>query len=1276
MADGANFRTSLVGNNENTFYRSMNLMLLKNNSFDQRQYNGVTIKDIKERSLEAWKGRGGEGTFEDYVKAILTPGYNVDPADIDILGIAASWAMHKPVIIDGDGVSFSSSNIDNTKDIITDGAQPVHIIYNGGKFLPGPAPAPAPAPAPILIDASGPASGPAPAAVAAAEVAAAAATTAESKGFLTNPIVDSAAASIGVGTAAGTAGAAAAGVLGSGLGVAAGVGAAAGLGAAGVGALGAYGIDAFNRSSMGKSTSKGAAGIFSKLRAGLGSTSAALKAARDQLVKGINLDVNIAGERVRLVTSGFNFKRHPDIASINDYYEDAGDSQIALINKYFGKGSDFKADDPAALCDESDKNGLMQGLERRLSTLQEDIKKFYNNETFSVQEVAKISHANRLIALIKKIQSAKGPCETLSETGTVVETPGVDTVQEERIEKIVKKFAFIVLKYFDPSLPEKGPYKDLVENVEKVSDDPAYVAGRANKPVFVQRILGLEADLNRLLMAKQDELLQKLKDLLPNVDLDLDAQIDGQDPTPYDKVLKIMTFCVDNYTRSSAEIARLTVELNAAASTIGRLEDELREAVAAAAIAATAAAAAAERAATDLANEIADKQAVASNLDAMTRERDAAVAQNMRAAAEAAQARDAAAAQVTEIQASLTAAQADFAAATAAKESAENALAAAQAAMAAAQEAATSAAAERDAARAELAAKTAELAGKISELEALQGGKAADAAATSGIQAELEKIKGELAQTTTALATAKAEAADAAAAAQAAADKAAAELRDAIEARATAENDAKEVAANMSKSSEDYNAQKARVAALERELADVSNKHTGAAASSTAELAAAAALSDSLQRDLIAARAELEPLQTQLAAAKEESKNARAQLKACDDAAKDHQDKYKALITHSNDTIEKEKAKADAELASLKNSGKSTDAMISQLKADAAAHADRMASLEDENRRLTAENLAKTDANKSLAAEKDAILRKANAQIATDLAAISAALDSGAPMPRSSQLQTLIDRINGLRGNKEAFNKNMCLLSNYVNYFMKLLFSNNKEDYNVLLDIVDKIRGSGSYMDVLNKLDPFLKIERADSATLTQAQKSEISAYYNPPPSTKVMLEQKLGSPGSQLGFTGTYRTLTINDYLALFIVASQKYMQSVELPCEIPEAIRDPSTLGSRSGRIATVAPTPVTVAPRPVSVAPRVKGSPGNPWTDAEATTALQVLNSVLKVQKGTGRPPPGSPADVKQYIRDNNRPNQTLLDAYCAYESRDSVICSKYTSVKRELNAASRF
>jgi DNA repair exonuclease SbcCD ATPase subunit len=1345
VADGANFRTSLVGKSENTFYKSMRLMLLKNNSFDDRKYKGTAIKDIKEKAVADWKARGGDGTFEDYVNVILTPGYKVDPADIDLMGIAASWATHKPVIIEGDA-TFSTTDMDNTSGILKDGAAPMRIKYVNGSFIASEAAAgdaagdtPGDAAGDTPGDAPGPSSGPVSAdpPSTATVITPPADPSPASKSFLVNPIVDTAAASVGVGTAAGTAGAAAAGVLGSGLGVAAGVGAAAGLGAAGVGALGAYGLDAINRSSLGKSKGKGVSGFFNKVRAGFGSTAAALRAARDQLVSGINLDVNIAGERVRLVLSGFNFKRHPDIASINDYYEDAGESQIALINKYFGKGSQFKADDPAALCDESEKEELTLGLEHRLSTIQDEIRVFSNNDEFSVQEVAKISHANRLIALIKKIQTAKGKCETLSETGVVVETPGVDTAQEERIEKIVKKFAFVVLKYFDPDLTNKGPYKDLLENIEKVNEDEAYIAGRANKPVFIQRLLGLDADLERLLAAKQEELLQKLKELLPNIDLDLDEQVEGQDPTPYDKVLKIMTFCVESYLKSSAEIARLTAELNKAAGNISRLEDELRDAIAAAALAATAAAAAAERAATDLANEIADKDAVAANLEAMTRERDAAVAGTAAALAEANQARDAANTQVSEIQEKLTAAQAEHAAATAAKESAENALAAAQTALAAAQDATTAAEAERDAARAELAAKTAELAGKVGELEALQGGKEAGDAATAGLQSELDQVKADLAQTNEALAAEKARAAAAAADAQAAANKAADALRESEEARAKAEADKNEYVGHLNSASDDYDAQKAKAEDLERQLAELSNKNADTSASSNASLAAANATIDALKRDLATARGDLEPLQIQLTTAQEAARKANAQLVECERASKELQDKYQALVTHANDTIEKELAKASSEMAALHAAGKGMDGMVAQLKASAAEHAQKIAALEEENRRLIAENAAKEAANNALAAEKAAVLRNANAQIAADLAAISAALDSGAPMPKSAQLQTLIDRINGLRGNKEAFNKNMCLLSTYVAYFMKLLFSSNVNDYNVLLEIVDKIRGDGTYMDVLNKLDPFLKIETADSARIPAAQKSEIAAYYNPPPSTKVMLEQKLGSPGTALSYSGSYRTLTINDYFGLFVVASQKYMQGADLPCQLSEAIRNPSGLGDRQApRMTVEAPTPASVAPSykapapsytaptpsytapaparsyptaynqnddddndgisriaalarsrsgspapavqpaPVRSTPGVKGTPGNPWTMADASAALKTLNTVLKVQKGQGHPPPGSPTDVKQYIRENNRPNQALLDAYCAYPNRDAVICSKYTSVKRDLNAVSRF
>jgi hypothetical protein len=490
------------------------------------------------------------------------------------------------------------------------------------------------------------------------------------------------------------------------------------------------------------------------------------------------------------------------------------------------------------------------------------------------------------------------------------------------------------------------------------------------------------------------------------------------------------------------------------------------------------------------------------------------------------------------------------------------------------------------------------------------------------------------------------------------------------------------------------------------------------------------------ERAVAAAKAELASLRAELEKSKNEADAAKAELDACKKRNVELEKEKAALVEVAGEAIENERKRSDAELAALKGAGDSAAQVAVQRAAD--NHSAVIARLSAEIDRLGAENAALHSANETLSKTTG------NPRIAADLAAISKALVEGTATPATAPLATLIERIRSLRGNTAAFNKNMCILSQYVNYFMKLLFKYNTEDYQVFSKAVDGIkdRATGrTYLEVIEKLDVFLRYfnrgyEQQGDPPPSDAQAREISAHYNPAPSVKELLRQKLGGPGSPLTAIGAVRQLDGNDYFALFVVASQKYLATADgLECTIPEAILEPMSLGVRAaapgaardlgaaraaaaqrpsfesssmgsalaaapGRAAAApaaaapaAPAPANenddeasfarirqlAAARAASPVPQrtgVKGSPGNPWTTPDASAALKTLQTVLKVQKGTGKPPAGSPSDAKQYIRENNRPNQTLLDAYCAYGEHDRVICSKYATVKSELQQSSRF
>jgi len=1134
----------------------------------------------------------------------------------------------------------------------------------------------------------------------------------------------------------------------------------------------AYGIRALNKSSYGKSASSGAKSYSGILRAGLGSVSDHLKYGRDQLIKGFKKDVIIAGERVRLILkpSPSYSKRHPDIAFTQDYYKDPNENDITLMNKYFGSKSEFKEDNPFNICDEAEKARLVQGLTYRLGVVQEEIKDFYNNTEFTVQQVAKINHAQRLISLIKKIERATGKCETLSEEGGTIETPGVDPDEEKKFEDLAKKFAYIVLRHFDPEIEDKGPTKDIIEGVNRTVYDELYVNKYAKKPVFIQRLLGLDGDLQRLLLAEQEKLLKTLLDLMgTTVVPGLDDQVEGVDPTPFDKISKIIGFAVDNYRRSATDIAALNERIAAAEAEKRRLTEELADAAdkftalekaceeAAAAHAAALAAAEAARVAAITAKGAAEA------------ERDAAIAGTAAAVRDAEAARDAALRQIEEKQRALEAANGERDAANTARAAAEAALRASQDALAAAEAARDAAAADAAAARAELAAKTAELAAKVAELEALQAGQGGAAAANAGLTAELARVRADLDAMTAELAACRAAAAAAAAAARDAAEAAAAELRGAIAARdaAKAADDAADADKNAQVAAIDAHLR--RIAELEKAIADLERSHTGGNEELRGKADASNELAIGLQEQLIQAKAALKILEAKLAAAEAAAADAKRELEDCNEARRVLQEQLEALTAKAARDLAAERERTEAELAKLRrNAGIDTE-MIKGLTAAAAVHDALIRDLQAQILKLKQENTALHRANQVLTGERDSARKAlANPQVAADIKALSDALDTDGPLPHSDQLRTIVQRITELRGNKTAFNKNMCLFSNYVSYFMKLLFSNN-EDYDVFARAVDRIKVvniGGTYLQILEKLDPFLRFY--DGAKMPDlAHSVEISSHYKPDPDIQRRLSEKLGGRASS--------GIDKNDYFALFVVASQKYLAEYmsvrDIGCAVPEAIRNPAGLkGSATFLPRPVAsdpfarayvpppvpepePEPEPLPPRyvpPVAAAPvaatyaaavaakaaprapfqgsvanavnaararrapptnnndddasfarirelaktraspapapepapvsyartGVKGSPGNPWTEPDASTALKTLQTVLKVKKGTGYPPPGSPRNTKQYVRENNRVNQTLLDAYCAYATHDTAICSKYASIKGELNAVSRF
>jgi hypothetical protein len=349
--------------------------------------------------------------------------------------------------------------------------------------------------------------------------------------------------------------------------------------------------------------------------------------------------------------------------------------------------------------------------------------------------------------------------------------------------------------------------------------------------------------------------------------------------------------------------------------------------------------------------------------------------------------------------------------------------------------------------------------------------------------------------------------------------------------------------------------------------------------------------------------------------------------------------------------------------------------------------------------------------------------------ILKELTEISENIQNGTPFKDyngSTPLATLVERISLLRGNQELFNKNICFLSKYIQYFMELLFTGAVDKYNAIGGMVDVIMSRGpvdekKYSELITLLMTFIdkypvgKKPASDDLfhPINDYARLHTAIYNTTPEQAKINSELiRLVNPQTMNPLDiGPYRPLyerlkAFNLYadmeapkdltpkpvlFILFVVACQKYMAYLNgtrrLPCALSIYITDPATgLGSAyiqpfaptlAGRLAAkhtgtpLAPTPAAqrafdVEPRnaPVLTQPIRSVSPtqGTPISKEQAAKALKTLEQVAKVLNG-GRTPPGSQYNREDYLKESNLPNQTLLNRYCAYKPRDAEICNQY-------------
>jgi hypothetical protein len=70
--------------------------------------NGNLYSKVKTNAWNDWQRRGNQGKpYNEYVKAILSPGYKISDSDIVVLGVASSFTTKIPIVVKG-GAQYSA----------------------------------------------------------------------------------------------------------------------------------------------------------------------------------------------------------------------------------------------------------------------------------------------------------------------------------------------------------------------------------------------------------------------------------------------------------------------------------------------------------------------------------------------------------------------------------------------------------------------------------------------------------------------------------------------------------------------------------------------------------------------------------------------------------------------------------------------------------------------------------------------------------------------------------------------------------------------------------------------------------------------------------------------------------------------------------------------------------------------------------------------------------------------------------------------------------------